>query len=156
MDLHPMCFVTSSLDTPRRRRRIEFLALKPWTDSPSLMPRDERYLMSLACTVEARRGALRMPPFWDVGRKRKPQERSRRIDLQRLTKNCKFRTGQIAGLAVCFTANALECFPLNVLPTRWWNRRLVPSGCLNTSTVSILPAKVGCPVVREKIEREKL
>ena len=30
-----------------------------------------------------------------------------------------FLTGQIAGLAVCLTANALESFPLNVLPTRW-------------------------------------
>jgi len=37
------------------------------------MPRDERYLMSLACMVEARRGALRMPPFLDVGWKRKPR-----------------------------------------------------------------------------------
>jgi len=57
--------------------------------------------------------------FLDVGRKRKPEERMRRIDVQRLTKNCTFCTGQIAGLALCLTANALECFPLNVLLMQW-------------------------------------
>ena len=55
--------------------------------------------MSLACTLEARRGALRIPPFLDVGRQGKPVERSTRI-----------------GLAVCLTSDALECFSLNVSP----------------------------------------
>ena len=72
-------------------------------------------------------------------RKRKPAERSSRIELQSSTKNWRFRTGQIAGLSVCLTANALEVFPLRVLLTRWWKRRLEPSGCFNTSTVLILP-----------------
>ena len=103
------------------------------------MPREDRYLIRLAWTVEARRGALRIPPSLDVGRKRKPAERSTFIAVHKLTKNCKFLTGQIAGLAVCLTANALESFPLNVLPTRWWNRRLEPSGCFKTSIVLNLP-----------------
>ena len=58
--------------------------------------------------VEARRGALRIPPFLDMGRKRKPAKRSTFIAAHKLMKNCKFLTGQIAGLAVCLTANALE------------------------------------------------
>ena len=134
-----MCSATSSLDTPRSLRRMEVPDLRRCTVSPSLMPRDERYLTSLAWTVEARRGALTTPPFLQVGRKRKPAERSSRIEWQSSTKNWRFRTGQIAGLAVCLTANALEVFPLRVLPTRWWKRRLEPSGCFNTSTVLILP-----------------
>ena len=113
-----MCFATSSLETPKSLRRMEFPALKPWTDSPSLIPRENSYLISLALTVEARRGELRIPPFLDVGQKRKPAERLTFIAVLKLTKNCKFLTGQIAGLAICLTANALESFPLNVLPTR--------------------------------------
>ena len=103
------------------------------------MPRKERYLTSLAWTVEASREALTIPPFLEVGRKRKPEERWSRLELQSSTKNWSFLTGQIAGLAVCLTAKALEVFPLRVLPTRWWKRRLEPSGCFNTSIILVLP-----------------